>query len=58
MKTRNFTLITCLFACLGCLPLQTFADAPVEDGTYYISNTALEGYLGLGKFHDVFPYLN
>ena len=57
MKTRNLTLITCIFACLGCLPLHTFADAPVADGIYYISNTTREGYLGLGKYHDVAPYI-
>ena len=57
MKAHIFTLLTCLLACFVCFPLHTLADAPVEDGTYYISNTALEGYLGLGKFHNVSPYI-
>ena len=53
MKKRLFIPFICLFTCLGCFPLTAIADTPIEDGVYYISNTALEGYLGLGKYHDV-----
>ena len=56
MRKSIFTLLT-LFACVGFFPLHTFADAPVEDGIYYISNTALDGYLGLGAYHNVDPYI-
>ena len=42
---------------MGFSPLTAYADAPVEDGVYYISNTALEGYLGLGKKHGVDPWI-
>lgn len=57
MKIRLFVAFICFFACFGCSIQNAFADTPVEDGVYYISNTALEGYLGLGKYHDVAPYI-
>ena len=57
MKIRLFVAFICFFACFGCSIQNAFADTPVEDGVYYISNTALEGYLGLGKYHDVSPYI-
>ena len=57
MRNSLFTFITFCFVFLGSLPTVALADAPVEDGVYYISNTALDGYLGLGAYHDVYPYI-
>ena len=47
----------CLFASL---PTVAFADTPIADGVYYISCTKAgleEGYLGLGAYHNVDPYI-
>lgn len=57
MKRVLTLLILCIFACLGFLPSVAYADAPVEDGVYYISNTSVEGYLGLGSYHSVAPFI-
>ena len=53
MKTR-FSLL-CIFL-LGCL-CNIFADTPIEDGVYSISCTKQDGYLGLGAYHNVDPYI-
>ena len=57
MKIRLFIFFTLFLACQGLLPSVAFAAAPVEDGVYYISNATTEGYLGLGKYHNVDPYI-
>lgn len=57
MKNRISTLLTCLFVCAGWFPTAAFADAAIEDGVYYISNLTTEGYLGLGTYHNVDPYI-
>jgi len=57
MNNRLFILFFCLFARLGSFSPAAYADAPIEDGVYYISNTALDGYLGLGAYHNVDPYI-
>ena len=57
MKNRLITPLFCLFVCLGFLPTVTFADEPIEDGTYYIACTKQDGYLGLGSYHNVDPYI-
>ena len=57
MKRKLFIFLISLFACLGTFPTLAYADSPIEDGVYYISNTTLEGYLGLGSYHSVDPYI-
>ncbi len=57
MKTKLFTPILCLIAYLGCIPSVAFADTPIEDGVYYISSTMYDGYVGLGTYHNVTPYI-
>ena len=57
MRKRFFTIFICIFALLGSFPSTIFADSPIEDGVYYISNTATEGYVGLGAYHDADPYI-
>ena len=57
MKIRLFIFFTLFLACQGLLPSVAFAAAPVEDGVYYIANATTEGYLGLGKYHNVDPYI-
>ena len=53
MKNRFYTLLISFFACVG----GVFADSTIEDGVYYISCTKLEGWLGLGAYHNVDPYI-
>ena len=58
MKNRYLTsLLLGILACLGCFPQQTLADVTIPDGVYYISCTKLDGFLGLGSYHDVDPYI-
>ena len=57
MKTRLFTLLIVYFVCLGFFPTHTLADTPIEDGVYSIACTKLDGYLGLGAYHNVNPYI-
>ena len=57
MKTKLFTPILCLIAYLGSIPSVAFANAPIEDGVYYISSTMYDGYVGLGAKHNVTPYI-
>ena len=55
MKKR---FVICLSICLlACLPQTVHADGPIEDGVYSISCTKLAGFLGLGLFHSVNPYI-
>ena len=55
MKHR---FVICLSICfLACLPLKVHADGPIEDGVYSISCTKLAGFLGLGSYHSVNPYI-
>ena len=55
MKNRIITLfILCIIACL---PTVVLADAPIADGVYYISCTQREGYVGLGAYHNVSPFI-
>lgn len=51
------TLLIALFACMGLLPTAALADAPIADGVYHILNATTDGYLGLGDFHNVDPYI-
>ena len=53
MKKR-FTLLC--FILWGCL-CGIRADVLSEDGVYTISCTKLNGYLGLGAYHNVSPYI-
>ena len=53
MKTRFYILYIFL---LGCL-CNIYADTPIEDGVYSISCTKMDGYLGLGAYHNVDPYI-
>lgn len=57
MRNRFYTLLISLLTCAGLFPASALADAPVEDGVYYISNLTTEGYLGLGTYHNVDPYI-
>jgi len=58
MKNRTLSsFLISLIMSLGMFPTNAVAEAPVEDGVYYISNATLEGYLGLGAYHDVDPYI-
>lgn len=57
MRNHFFSLIALCIACLGSLTTKAFASGPIADGVYYISNTNLAGYLGLGSFHNVNPYI-
>ncbi len=36
---------------------MAFADAPIEDGIYYITCSKEDGYLGLGAYHNADPYI-
>ena len=47
----------CVLSCLAFCPTPLYADAPIADGVYYITNSALEGYLGLGQYHNVDAYI-
>lgn len=57
MKNCIYTLLIYLVSGLCFSSSIAYAGTPIEDGTYYISNTALDGYLGLGKYHDVDPWI-
>ena len=57
MRKHYLPLFFCIFALLGCFPMQVFADAPIADGVYSISCTQREGYVGLGAFHNANPYI-
>ena len=57
MKKRFSTLIICLLACIGLHPTAALADAPVGDGVYYISCTQRDGYVGIGAYHYVDPFI-
>lgn len=57
MKTRLKTYFINFFLCLGFFSFTLYANASIEDGVYYISCTKLDGYLGLGKYHNVDPYI-
>lgn len=57
MRRNYYYLLISLFACLGLFPSAVHADSPIEDGVYYISNTNLEGWLGLGSYHNADPYI-
>ena len=57
MKTRLSTLFICFFASLVAVPSVTYADVPIEDGVYYISNATTDGYLGLGAYHNTNSYI-
>ena len=58
LKLTNMGKRVPLLCCIlfGCL-LGIYADAPIVDGVYSISCTKLEGYLGLGAYHNVDPYI-
>lgn len=53
MKARLYLLFIFLLGCIG----NVLADTVLEDGTYTISCTKLNGYLGLGSYHGVNPYI-
>lgn len=53
MKARIYLLFFILLGCFG----NMLAAATLEDGTYTISCTKLNGYLGLGSYHGVNPYI-
>ena len=60
LLTRKDHMKTCFFILyiflLGCL-CNIYADTPIEDGVYSISCTKMDGYLGLGAYHNVDPYI-
>ena len=49
--------LTVLFLSLWCCTLFTFADPIVEDGVYSISCQQTDGYVALGSYHSVNPYI-
>ena len=49
--------LTVLFLSLLCCTLFTFADSVVEDGVYSISCQQTDGYVALGSYHSVNPYI-
>ncbi len=53
MKQRFALLLVVLSSCFGSL----YADAPIEDGVYSISCSNVSGFLGLGAYHGVDPYI-
>ena len=57
MKNRLIVLFISLLAYSGWVPATVLADNPIEDGVYYISNLTTDGYLGLGAYHSVSPYI-
>jgi len=57
MKNSLLRLVILLFALVASSSLVVSASGPIEDGVYYISNTQLDGYLGLGAYHYVDPYI-
>ncbi|MCR5780955.1 MAG: CotH kinase family protein [Bacteroidaceae bacterium] len=54
MKARFFSL---LIGLLFWLPTYVIADPILADGVYYISCQQGDGYVGLGEYHDVNPYI-
>lgn len=54
MKARFISL---LIGLLCWLPTYVFADPILADGVYYISCQQGDGYVGLGEYHDVNPYI-
>ena len=57
MKRGLYSILLCVLSCLAFCPAPLYADAPIADGVYYITNPALEGYLGLGQYHNVDAYI-
>ncbi|MBR1499829.1 MAG: CotH kinase family protein [Bacteroidaceae bacterium] len=59
MKKRFFiSLVISLSACfMGGFPQHALAQTAIEDGVYYISCSREDGYLGLGAYHSVDPYI-
>lgn len=57
MKRSLYSILLCVLSCLAFCPAPLYADAPIADGVYYITNPALEGYLGLGQYHNVDAYI-
>ena len=54
MKKIAFLLISQLW---GCLLFPLFASPVVEDGVYSISCQQTDGYVALGAYHSVSPYI-
>jgi len=53
MKKRFTLLYIILSSCL----CSVSAALPIEDGVYSISCQQTDGYVGLGKYHDMSPYI-
>ncbi len=49
--------LTMLFLSLCCSTLFSFADPVVEDGVYSVSCQQVNGYVALGVYHSVNPYI-
>lgn len=56
MKRILYTLLISLFA-LTAFQAAALADVPLESGVYSIACTKLDGFLGLGSYHQVDPYI-
>ena len=54
MKRIVFIVILQLW---GCFLLSSFASPVVEDGVYSISCQQTDGYVALGAYHNVSPYI-
>ena len=57
MNLRYFRLFLSLIVCLGSPALTSLAASPIEDGVYRIACTKQDGFLGLGTYHGVDPYI-
>ena len=55
MNIRKFSFIIGFISWLGIIP--STVRAQIEDGVYSISCIKLDGFLGLGSYHQVDPYI-
>lgn len=53
MKKRFIFFYIILSSCL----CGAYASPPIEDGVYSISCQQTDGYVGLGAYHDISPYI-
>ena len=51
------SLFCFLYLCFCWCTVNVFADAPIEDGVYSISCKSGEGFVALGAYHDMSPYI-
>lgn len=57
MRKRIISLLISCFALWGSSSQVIYADTPIDDGVYYITCTKEDGYVGLGSYHSVDPYI-